>query len=334
MSEQNATLTGEIYKRVSPKAYYQQFLYKGLRPDGRGFQEPRPRQSILIASNDGASRPVAKRQLHSSMTKIGKTWVMCGLKAQVASPNPLTPGEGWIVPNLDLPPLCTGTLGVPPPLSQSLSQRLLSILERYGKNKKSLGLNKKNSILTINVQRRSLDKTELCIARGQAVWVLYVDLICLQFDGGLLDASLEAISKVFEGFQLPAVQFMEDLGQVILSTQTWDKNGAPQGKDLSHWSLKVPEAFNFGIMALPSRGAQDSDDAMDTDETVQDQKIVLFDLSREESSLSQKQGTWVLERRVPGKSKSKKRCWMGRFETGQTTDEQEEDALLEFILKQ
>lgn len=33
----------------------------------------------------------------------------------------------------------------------------------------------------------------LCIESGKAVWVLYADVVCLNYDGNILDASLLAL---------------------------------------------------------------------------------------------------------------------------------------------
>lgn len=38
-----------------------------------------------------------------------------------------------------------------------------------------------------------LPLNSLCIAKGKAVWVLYVDAICINYDGNAFDAALLAI---------------------------------------------------------------------------------------------------------------------------------------------
>jgi len=38
-----------------------------------------------------------------------------------------------------------------------------------------------------------LDEEQLVIEKGKAVWYLYVDLYCLDYDGNLFDASLVAL---------------------------------------------------------------------------------------------------------------------------------------------
>ena len=41
----------------------------------------------------------------SSLVKIGKTSVMCGIKAELANPPLASPDQGWVVPNVTIPPL-------------------------------------------------------------------------------------------------------------------------------------------------------------------------------------------------------------------------------------
>lgn len=38
-----------------------------------------------------------------------------------------------------------------------------------------------------------IDTRELCVEEGQLVWVLYVDLYCLDYDGNFLDAAIVAL---------------------------------------------------------------------------------------------------------------------------------------------
>lgn len=48
-----------------------------------------------------------------------------------------------------------------------------------------------------------LDKSQLCIEEGKAVWILYIDVYCLSNDGNLLDASLIAVLAALKnGLQL------------------------------------------------------------------------------------------------------------------------------------
>ncbi|KAJ1564610.1 hypothetical protein HK096_007115, partial [Nowakowskiella sp. JEL0078] len=48
---------------------------------------------------------------------------------------------------------------------------------------------------------------DLCISSGQAVWVLYVDIICLNYDGNVFDASLIALVSALRNTRLPKATF-------------------------------------------------------------------------------------------------------------------------------
>ncbi|KAG7269973.1 hypothetical protein CRUP_021828 [Coryphaenoides rupestris] len=46
---------------------------------------------------------------------------------------------------------------------------------------------------------------DLCIERGKLCWVLYCDLMCLDYDGNLLDACIIALLAALKNTQLPEV---------------------------------------------------------------------------------------------------------------------------------
>jgi exosome complex component RRP43 len=136
------------------------FLEKSIRSDGRKLLEFREIniQSSSISTCYG-----------SSTVKLGNTLVLAGIKGEIAIPHATTPNAGFIVPNVDLPAFCSPMFkpGVPSELAQTTSQLLYKNI--------------------------SLDLDALVIEKGKAVWVLYMDVVCLNYDGNLLDASLLAI---------------------------------------------------------------------------------------------------------------------------------------------
>jgi len=74
------------------------------------------------------------------------------------------------VPNLDLPALCSSKFKPGPPSedAQVLSDRLNEVILASG----------------------MLSLSSLCIHPGKAAWVLYVDAMCINYDGNVLDAAL------------------------------------------------------------------------------------------------------------------------------------------------
>ena len=41
--------------------------------------------------------------------------------------------------------------------------------------------------------RNGIDPSNLCIKSGKLAWILYCDLMCLNYDGNIIDASVTAL---------------------------------------------------------------------------------------------------------------------------------------------
>lgn len=132
--------------------------------------------------------------------RLGGTTVVCGVKAEIAEPELDRKGEGYLVPNLDLPAMCSPKFKPGPPTeeAQVLSDRLNEVLVPSG----------------------MLPLTSLCIHPGKAVWVLYVDAICINYDGNVFDAALIAMVAALKNTQLPKATFDEDTGRTTCSRST------------------------------------------------------------------------------------------------------------------
>lgn len=83
------------------------------------------------------------------------------------------PSEGVFVPNVELPPLCSSKFKPGPPSEQAqVSTKMIAdIIENSG----------------------CIDVKDLCIAKEHLVWCLYADIVCLDYDGAIIDACLLAI---------------------------------------------------------------------------------------------------------------------------------------------
>ncbi|KAL2916810.1 hypothetical protein HK105_203589 [Polyrhizophydium stewartii] len=94
------------------------------------------------------------------------------------------------VPNIDLPALCSPQFRPGPPgeLTQSLSTFLEHIIS----------------------SGHIIDLDTLCVASGRAVWVLYADIICLNYAGNVLDAAVAALMAALRNVRLPDVTVGED----------------------------------------------------------------------------------------------------------------------------
>uniref|UniRef100_A0A3P8WX36 Ribosomal RNA-processing protein 43 n=1 Tax=Cynoglossus semilaevis TaxID=244447 RepID=A0A3P8WX36_CYNSE len=121
----------------------------------------------------------------SALVKYGNTTVICGIKAELTNPTVEAPGKGYVVPNVDLPPLCSSRFRPGPPgeLAQAASQFIADIIE----------------------SSEVIQPEDLCIERGKLCWVLYCDLMCLDYDGNLLDACVVALLAALKNTKLPEV---------------------------------------------------------------------------------------------------------------------------------
>ncbi|XP_054859022.1 exosome complex component RRP43 [Eublepharis macularius] len=171
------------FRTVEPLEYYRRFLKENCRPDGRELGEFRTTTVNVgsITTADG-----------SALVKLGNTTVICGIKAEFAVPPVDSSNKGYIVPNVDLPLLCSSRFRPGPPgeEAQAASQFMADVIE--------------NSQVVM--------KEDLCIVDGKLAWVLYCDMICLDYDGNLLDACMCAFLAALKNVQLPAVSINEETG--------------------------------------------------------------------------------------------------------------------------
>jgi exosome complex component RRP43 len=105
-------------------------------------------------------------------------------------PSSEAPSDGQLVINVEMTALATPDYrpGKQPPITHSIQQRLQDVLVGCG----------------------VLQPSELCIAEGRAVWVLYLDLYILNAAGGLLDASLLAALAALQDTRLPIVHVTDE----------------------------------------------------------------------------------------------------------------------------
>jgi exosome complex RNA-binding protein Rrp42 (RNase PH superfamily) len=163
----------EQYKILHPTKYYRDYLEHNIRPDGRELDHYRPIIVNLgsISTADG-----------SALAKVGKTTVVCGIKAELCQPKAEVADEGFLIPNVELPPLCSPKFRPGPPTEQAqvATQLVADII--------------KNS--------KCLDLKTLCIFPDKLAWCLYADLICLDLDGSLIDACMIALMAALKSGDL------------------------------------------------------------------------------------------------------------------------------------
>ena len=146
----------------------------GTRLDGRKLDEYR-KISLdvdVISTAEGSAR-----------VKIGKTDVISGVKLEVMEPYPDTQDQGSIMVGAELLPLSSPNFELGPPSKDAVE------LARIGDR----GIR----------ESKALDLKKLCIKEGEKVWMLIIDLVTINHDGNLFDASALAAIAALKNIKFP-----------------------------------------------------------------------------------------------------------------------------------
>jgi exosome complex component RRP42 len=152
-------------------------IKEGKRVDGRGFDEYRP---ISVETGIG---PKADG---SAIVKIGNTQIMAGVKLLLGTPFSDMPNSGVLTTNAELRPLASPTFEAGPPKPDTVE--LARVVDR--------GIRESGSI----------DVDKLCITEGELVWIVFIDIHVLDYDGNLFDASLLGAIAALLDTHLPKVE--------------------------------------------------------------------------------------------------------------------------------
>ena len=137
-----------------------QMIASGKRLDGRG---PNDYREIQIESG------FIERAEGSARVRLGKTEILVGVKIEVGEPFSDTPNEGVLTVNAELVPLASPTFEAGPPDEKSIE--LARVVDR--------GIRESKAIAT----------DDLVIKAGEKVFVVFIDVWVLNYDGNLIDAS-------------------------------------------------------------------------------------------------------------------------------------------------
>lgn len=151
---------------------------KGVRPDGRRLDEQRPLevQTGVISSAEGSAR-----------VRLGNTQVLVGIKMSVGEPFADTPDRGVLTTNAELIPMASETFETGPPGEEAIEiARVVDRAIREG---------------------QAIDLKALCLEPGKAVWILFVDIHVLDYDGNLFDAATIGALAALMTTKVPAKQF-------------------------------------------------------------------------------------------------------------------------------
>ena len=150
------------------KEYVQTLASDGRRLDGRSFEAYRPIRIKVghITKAEG-----------SAEVWLGHTRVLAGIKLAPGTPYPDTPDSGVLSTAAEMNPLAAPDFEAGPPQPEGIE--LARVVDR--------GVRESGVI----------DFKKLCITPGEKVWMVYLDLHVLDYDGNLFDAcSMAALGAV------------------------------------------------------------------------------------------------------------------------------------------
>ena len=178
------------------REYLVKLAKNGKRTDGRGFDEFR---KIEIETG------VVSKAEGSAKVKIGNTQVLTGIKMDVGEPYPDTPAEGVMTTAAELIPLASPDFEAGPPQADAIE--LARVVDRGVRESEVVEVDK------------------LCIEPGEKVWIIFIDIHVLDYDGNLFDAaSLAALAALFTT-KIPVTRFLEE-------------------KDIDSWQKKLLELYS------------------------------------------------------------------------------------------
>ncbi len=150
-------------------------LSRGVRTDGRKFGEFREItvETGTIETAEGSSR-----------LRLGNTEVVVGIKMDVGEPFGDSPDKGVLTTNVELIPMASEDFESGPPSPSAIE--LSRVVDR--------GIR----------ESQLIDMAALCIKPKEEVWVLYIDIYPLDYDGNLFDAASIAAVSALKNTVVPA----------------------------------------------------------------------------------------------------------------------------------
>ncbi len=167
---------------VIKRDFISKLAEQGRRVDGRKFDEYR---KIEIETN------VVNKAEGSARVKIGNTQVLTGIKMDVGEPYPDTPDSGVMTTAAELIPLASPDFESGPPQEDAIE--LARVVDRGVRESKVIELEK------------------LCIEPEEKVWIIFIDIHILDYDGNLFDAASLSAMAALTTAVVPASRF--ELGE-------------------------------------------------------------------------------------------------------------------------
>ena len=162
------------------KHHIKKKLDKGERLDGRAWDEYRPIsiQLGMLGQAEGSAR-----------VQLGNSDVIVGVKMGRGTPYPDSPDSGVLSTGAELSPTASPVFETGPPREGAIE--LARVTDRAIR------------------EGQVVDMEKLCITPGEDIWMMFVDIQPVDYDGNLFDAAeLAALGALMSG-KVPASQ-LED----------------------------------------------------------------------------------------------------------------------------
>jgi exosome complex component RRP42 len=156
-------------------------IRNGERTDGRSLNEYRKvfLKTGVIEKSEGSAR-----------VKIGNTQLLIGAKTQIAEPFPDTPQLGVLMTNSELLPMASPKFEPGPPDERSVE--LARVVDRCLR------------------EGQVVDLEKLSIIEGKKVWMIFIDIHVLDYDGNLMDAAVLGSVAALINAKIPSISVEGD----------------------------------------------------------------------------------------------------------------------------
>lgn len=160
------------------RSHIEELLGKGTRTDGRGLLDIREISVVTgcIGTADGSAR-----------VKYGNTEVVVGVKIVPGTPFGDTPNKGVLTTGAELIPMAHPLFESGPPGEDAIE--LARVVDR--------GIRESGMV----------DVEKLCVVEGEKVWMCFIDIYALDYDGNLFDAANAAAVAALKTAVIPAEQY-------------------------------------------------------------------------------------------------------------------------------
>uniref|UniRef100_A0A6G1SD32 Ribosomal RNA-processing protein 43 n=1 Tax=Aceria tosichella TaxID=561515 RepID=A0A6G1SD32_9ACAR len=162
----------EEFRVLRPYEFHCQLIKKGQRADGRKLDEFRDIKLEVDAISTADS---------SSLVKLGNTSLVCGCITRLSKKTDNSNESDDINIHVELPPICSSPTG-------HRTQHTAQLLTKTLKN--------------VLDDMKCLDRNCLSVDNENLSWSIDVEVICLNYDGCLLDAALIAVLAALKSLKL------------------------------------------------------------------------------------------------------------------------------------